>query len=480
MTCFVPFPSSEAFVSSRHKVLSRRTLLRGLGSVAIALPFMEEMGLSHALAAPAPPPQRMVTAFFGLGLDPSWQRNFSSALEPYEGLADKMAMFSVSLDQGSLGGAHCNTATVVFVGEKADSTNVAGGASIDQIMRKALDPNAATLSSGLWFRRGACDAQALRVYNADGSSRSPIKRPSQVFETLFGGVKPPPITGTQPDPEEVRQRHQRRSVLDTVIAQYSHYKGDRSPLGAASKQKLDQHLSAIREIEARLAPADAIAGGDTPPTGAGACVVPSKPGDPPVVDYDKFTFGTGEGAPELTFQDFQKVYRLHADLWVQALRCDLVRYGNLAFESAGGHTNLSGTYKALGRSTTFPGTSQHDTYFHGNQLPEAELYQHFAQSNIAYFLEQLDAADHLEENGKTVLDNSCVVIGTEYGWNHSKEDVFHAVAGGGGRFKSGFFTDRKFNGIDLYNAILKGYGVTAAIGSTTGVASQGDGSVLLA
>jgi len=466
-------------VTRRRSKLSRRTLLRGVGSIAIALPFLEEMGRSHARAQASDPPARLVTAFFGLGLDPSWQRDFSSALEPYQALASKMAMCSVSLEQGALGGAHCNTATVVFVGEKAKGTNVSGGASIDQIMRKQLDPNASTLSSGVWFRRGACDAQALRVYNADGSSRAPIKRPSQVFDTLFGGVLPtPPATSGTPDPELVRQQHARRSILDSVISQYAHYMGDRSPLGTASKQKMEQHLSAIREIESRLAPSDEILAGGDP--AAPGCGVPDRPGDPPVFDYDRFTYGTGSGAPELSFQDFQKVYRLHADLWVQALRCDLVRYGNLAFESAGGHTNLSGTYSALGRSTTFPGTSQHDTYFHGNKPQEAELYQHFAQSNIAYFLQQLDAADHLEANGRTVLDNTCVVVGTEYGWNHSKEDVFHAVAGGGGRFKSGFFTDLKLNGVDLYNTILAGYGIDADIGSATGVPSEGDASDLLA
>ena len=72
-----------------------------------------------------------------------------------------------------------------------------------------------------------------------------------------------------------------------------------------------------------------------------------------------------------------------------------------------------------------------------------------------------------------------VVIGTEYGWNHSKQNAFHGVAGGGGRFRSGFFTDRRMNCIDLYNAILSGFVVTANIGAASGVSSEGDASVLL-
>jgi hypothetical protein len=94
---------------------------------------------------------------------------------------------------------------------------------------------------------------------------------------------------------------------------------------------------------------------------------------------------------------------------------------------------------------------------------------------LVYGFEQFD---DLEANGKTVLENA--TIGTEYGWNHSKQHVFHAVIGGAGRYNSGFFTDRTLNCCDLYNAILEGHGVTANIGSATNVNSKGNTSFLLA
>lgn len=457
--------------------LDRRSLLRGAGTVAIGLPFLEEMTRARpARAQPAGTPERLVTVFFGLGLDPAWQRDFSGALEPYAGLAAKMAMCSVEVGQGRTGGAHCNTSTVVFVGEEQSSVNIAGGPSIDQRLRREKDPTAATLVSGIWWRRGACDAQAQRVYNPDGSPRPPVKRPSDVFDQVFGRVG----GGSGEQEAERRALRLRRSVLDTVMDQIRDLKGGASPLGPASKTKLDQHLQSIREIETQLAPADEISSPVDEPTGPAQCSMMA-PSDPDVgADYDRFTYGTGGAAPEIHWQDYQKVFRLHADLWVAALRCDAVRFGNLMFESAGGHTNLRGRYQALGRSTEFPGSSQHDSYFHGNQRDEAELYQHFAQSNIAYFLKQLDDPNHLESNGKTVLDNTTVVIGTEYGWNHSKSNAFHAVAGGGRKFASGFFTDRKMNCIDFYNAVLLGHGVVADIGAATNVESEGDGTIILA
>jgi hypothetical protein len=481
--------------SKRH--LSRRTFLRGAGTVAIGLPFLEEMvrGRVAAAGGDPPPPDRLITLFFGLGLDPDWQKDFSGALEPLEPFASKMARCSVNVRQGSAGGAHCNTSAVIFVGEEQESVNVAGGPSIDQYLRREIDPAAAVLVSGLWWRRGACDAQALRVFNPDGSPRTPIKRPSEVFDRVFGSVEPPPMDPdpgmSDPEAEAARRAARiRRSVLDTVVEQYRHYRGDRSPLGAASKLKIEQHLTSIREIETQLAPADEIIDDgsvdDGGPGGGGGgdvdtCELPSRPTDPDIADYDRFTYGTGSRAPEIAYTDVERVFHLHADLYALALRCDLVRYGNLMFESAGGHTNLSGTYRALGRSTSFPGDSQHDSYFHRNQKGDAELYQHFALSNLAYFLDLLDDPAHAESNGKTVLENSTVVIGTEYGWNHSKEHVFHAVVGGGGRFKAGDFTSREMNAIDLYNAILEGYGVAdPGIGTASRVESEGDGSVILA
>jgi hypothetical protein len=471
------------------KQLKRRTFLKGAGTVAIALPFLEEMAPGRAFAQSEPPP-RLVTVFFGLGLHPDWQHGFDGPLEPYRSFRDKMAMFSVNLGQGSDGGAHCNTSTVVFVGERQQSVNIAGGPSIDQLARRELDPAAPTLASGLWWRRGACDAQANRVYNPDGSPRLPVKRPSEVFDRLFGAVtSPDPPTDPSPDPEAERQRRDQRiarSVLDTVMDEYRFLTGDRSYLGRASRQKIEQHLTSIREIETQLAPADTIidetdggtgmTGGDDGPI----CDLPADPTDPDIADYDRFTYGTGGAAPTIAWPDFRQVFQLHADLWATALRCDVVRFGNLMFESAGGHTNFQGTYSALGGATDFPGDSQHDSYFHGNQLEHARLYQHFAQSNLAYFLGLLDDSAYLEANGKTVLDNSCIVIGTEYGWNHDKRNAFHAVAGGNGRFQSGFFTDRTMNAVDLYNAILEGYGLPGNVGEATGVASEGDASVLLA
>ena len=50
--------------------LSRRTMLKGLGGVAIGLPLLEEMIRSTAFAERQEIPVRAFNVFFGLGIPP--------------------------------------------------------------------------------------------------------------------------------------------------------------------------------------------------------------------------------------------------------------------------------------------------------------------------------------------------------------------------------------------------------------------------
>ena len=64
-------------------------------------------------------------------------------------------------------------------------------------------------------------------------------------------------------------------------------------------------------------------------------------------------------------------------------------------------------------------------------------------------LRALDDPNFLEANGKTVLDNTLVIMGTDYGGGgtstgHIPEGVFHAIAGGHGHFRAGF-NDKVYN-----------------------------------
>lgn len=465
----------------RRHVLSRRTLLRGAGGIAIGLPFLEEMRPRVSVAQEADPPMRLFTMFFGLGIPREQMlEGFDGPLEPYEPLADKMAIFRNLEHQHShqfgSGEPHFKVGDVIFVGDPQKREYEASGPSIEQLVKRELHPNGVptklgSKSVGMWFRTGSV-SQYTRHWNFDGSpGERPERRPTRIFEQFFGDGSAIE-TGELDDPEAVKERHLRRSVLDTVVGEYQHYLGDRSPLGAESKAKLSVHLDNIRNVEQRLAPVE---GGIMGALGQedALCQNPTPVTDPGTdIPYDIAQGGAGGSAPVIEHQDFSAAFQLQADLLALAIRCDVVRFGSMLFVGSGGHVGFRGTYDALGSSVNFssdlPGTSAHDAYFHNNRWDRVRLHQHMAQVNIAYALQALDNPDLLEANGKTVLDNTLVIVGTGYGGGgtttgHNPDGVFHAIAGGNGHFRPGFY-DEVYNIIDLYDTVLKPYGIASGMG----------------
>lgn len=457
--------------------VSRRQLLRGIGSVAVALPWLEEMELqAQDQSAPL---TRCLTAFFGLGIQkPFLDQRFTGPLQPLQEFESRIALFTnAQMQQAGGGGAHCESAPVVFVGERKVDIERAGGPSIDQLMKTALHPDGVptavdTLTSGIWFRNGACVSQRHRVWDSLGAARPPMRRPSKVFETLFGAIVPDPSAPM--GPEAALETRIKRSILDGTRDQYQRWASNDGILGAKSREKLDAHLQSIREIERRLS-----AGDGALPEGC----VPARPVEPEAMDYERFTYEIAEAAPEMQLQDFITIWQLHADLWAAALRCDIVRFGNIMHLGAGDHIKLFGTHSGLGevldfRSNIDQGTP-HFSWFHKGDAQSqglARLHQHFALSELAYFFRLLNDPMFLEANGKSVLDNTLIVLGTEYGFNHQVTDVFHAILGGNGHFNPGFY-DQQMNVIDVYNAALTAYGINHKIGEATQVTEDVIGEI---
>lgn len=461
-----------------RKILPRRTLLRGAGGALVALPFLEEMLPRMSRAQEAAPPMRLITMFFGLGMDRNEAvKQFAGPLEPYQPLADKMAFFTnlevkQAHDFGS-GEPHFKVGDVIFVGDPQRREYEASGPSLEQIVKKELHPDGVptligSKSVGMWFRTGSV-SQYTRHWNHDGSpGERPERRPTRIFEQMFGGM----MTSEGPDgpdPETVAENHLKRSVLDAVVGEYKHYTGDASPLGAESKARLSVHLDNIRNVEMRLAPVESAIDDAV----AQECVLPEAVTDPGTdIPYELDQGGAGGSAPVIMHEDFLAAFQVQGELMALGLRCDVLRFGSMLFVGSGGHVGLRGTYNALGESVNFsqdlPGTSAHDAYFHNNRWDKCRLHAHYCQAALASALLSMDDPNYLEANGKTVLDNTLVVIGTDYGGGgsstgHIPEGVFHAVAGGNGHFRPGFY-DTEYNVVDLYETVLKPYQLSTGMG----------------
>ncbi|HCZ04835.1 MAG TPA: hypothetical protein DHV39_15710, partial [Verrucomicrobiales bacterium] len=129
-----------------EQTISRRAALRGLGTISIGLPFLEEMSVSKVLAAPENPvPLRAFNLFFGLGIPaPLQQEGFEGVLEPLKPLSDKLLIMrrvdQVRCDQSGIN-AHFDGASGAFTAEPPKGEAKAGGPSLDQLVRKHHYPN---------------------------------------------------------------------------------------------------------------------------------------------------------------------------------------------------------------------------------------------------------------------------------------------------------------------------------------------------
>jgi hypothetical protein len=446
-------------------------MLKGLGTATIGLPLLEEMLVSTAGgAAPATVvPVRAFNVFFGLGIPAPLQgEEFDGVLEPLAPLAKKLLIMrnvdQVRCDESGIN-AHYDGASGAFTAEPPEGEAKSGGPSIDQVIRKAHYPEGMpagmvpTLVAGTFFRRSRV-SRYVHSYNEDGTVAAAMQEmPRDLFQRVFGAV---------------RRQGQRRSVLDSLVEQYQFYTGENSPLGAASKARVANHLDRIREYEQRAFQMEA----DNKPRHK----TPQLPPPSELLHGGEADPG-GEGI-DIRLDDLVTEWRLVADLYALAILCDRVRFGSITFLAAGERIRLKGDYEYDGKkihhfddgaqlkATGALGCS-HEWWhqFDENKKNEAlRAHAHMKMREVAYFLQQLDGDDAIEPNGKTILENALITISTESGdgrHNDAKRElsgVFHAITSAGGRFKTGQFVDVGAEGLDVYNNMVETMGATQRLG----------------
>ena len=454
--------------------ISRRTALRGLGAVAIGLPFLEEMSFAAPVGKDVEVPVRAFNVFFGLGIPaPLQTEGYEGVLEPLAPLREKLLIMrnvdQVRCDEKGIN-AHFDGAAGAFTAEPPEGEAKSGGASIDQVIRRSRYPDGLpprmvpTLVAGTFFRRSRV-SRYVHSYNEDGTVAATMQeRPRDLFERIFGKIDSAPMTAA----DERRQRL-KKSVLDSVVDQYKHYTGDSSPLGAASKARIATHLERIREYEQR----------------ALALRDPRTPDEPPRsrLLHEGEADPGGEGI-DITLDELTTEWRLMADLYALAIQCDRVRFGAITFLAAGERIRLTGEYKYGGRTIhRFDDSSQlkasgskgcsHEWWHKFNEQKKNQqlrAHVHLKMREVAYFLKRLDDEDSREANGRTLLENSLLTISTESGdgrhANVKRElsGVFHAITGACGRFKTGEILEVGAEGLDVYNTILQAMDVKERLG----------------
>ena len=445
-----------------------------MGGVAVGLPLFEEMLPSTVIAKPVTPvPTRAFNLFFGLGIPkPVQPDGFEGVLEPLAPLKNQLLILrdvdQVRCDRNGMN-AHFDGATGAFTATPPDGEARSGGASLDQLVRRAHYPSglpdgvAPTLIAGTFFRRSRV-GRYVHSYHPDGTVAATIQeKPRELFDRVFGTVD---------HAEDGENERVKRSVLDSVVEQYRFYVGPNSPLGGVSKERFKDHLDRVREYEQR---AFAVKVDD-----------PNAPDRPPQsrLKHGGAADPGGEGI-DITLEELTLAWHIMADLYALAIRMDRVRFGSITFLAAGERIRLKGDYHYNGRLIySFDDSAQlnasgskgcsHEWWHKFNENKrndQLRAHAHMKMNEVAYFLRQLHEGDDAREsNGRSILENTMLTISTESGdgrHNDVKRElsgVFHAVTGANGRFKTGQVLDAKAEGIDLYNTMLSAMDVREKLG----------------
>jgi hypothetical protein len=401
------------------QALDRRTFLRGVGTAAIGLPFLDAMAPAFASTVPGKAPVRM--AFFyvpnGMIME-SWNPPYEGRLaelprilkplEPFRSDINHIGSLTHNTGRALLDGpgdhGRCSGSYLTGIQVKKSLVEARASVSFDQIVAKEIGGQTRfpSLELGMEDPRqaGDCDSGYSCAYTNNLSWRSatqplpPVLDPRALFERLFG-------TGQPMTPaERARQAKYRRSILDFVSDDTHKLE---SSLGPTDRRKLDEYLSSIREVERQIDRAEK----------------DNKQIDP---HMDK-----PYGIPA----DFAEHFRLMSDMIAIAFQADLTRIVTFLMTREGS----SRPYRELGIAD-----GHHPLTHHRHQ---AELIEKVVRINtyhvqqFAGFIEKMKAS---KEGDATLLDNSMIVYGAGLSDpnRHLHEDLPTIVAGrGGSYFKTG-------------------------------------------
>jgi len=381
--------------------ITRRHFLRAAG-VAIALPPLESLlrrgygGQALARVRNAEPRRRMVSICAPLGLHPAYflpqQAGRDYAITPYLAVVqdfrkDFTVVSGLSHSGMSPGSAHQASASFLTGAPGAGRPGFRNSISLDQLVAESIGDQTRFRSLVLAGEGGGLS------WTRTGAQVPAESLPSKVFARLF-------LTDSAEEiRERARQLSEGRSALDDVTAKAKALQGN---LGHEDREKLDEYLTSVRELEKRLTKDE---------------LWFRKP--KPKVDA---------AAPKdvLNAADLLGRTRLLFDLTVLALQSDSTRLVTIM----------------LGGSTFAPPIEgvtlgHHDLSHHGKDPGKLDQLKIVEVEQMKLLRDMLARLRAIQEDGATVLDRTMVYLGSNLGdgSSHSIKNLPVFLAGGG--FKHG-------------------------------------------
>ncbi len=438
-----------------RKHLKRRTFLRGVGAT-LALPFLD--GMVPAFAGSVVKPARRLSINYvpnGIIMDRWTPAKEGTAfelpqiLQPLEPFRDYLTVISGLASKpafpapGEGTGDHVRAASTFLTGvhpKKTEGPDIRVGVSMDQIAARQLGKETQLASLEICLDPneliGACEAGYSCAYSntlswRDATTPLPMEnQPRAVFERLFGD------SDNTTRAARLARIQEDRSILDSLVDEVSRFERQ---LGSGDRAKLDQYLSAIRDLERRIQKAEAQSAKELPamerPTGG----IPST---------------------------FAEHARMMYDLEVLAFQTDMTRVTTFLLS----REVSPRPYPEIGIPDPHHGLSHHQ--HRPEQMVKCAKINHYHVEQFAYFLDKLRSTP--DTAGGTLLDNTVIIYGSGIS---DSNDHLHTnlpilvVGGGSGELKGGRHMRVAENTpiANLHLSLLDKLGVSmATLGDSTG------------
>ncbi len=408
------------YLTKKH--LSRRTVLRGMGT-AVALPLLDAMiPAATALAQTAAAPNLRAGFFYiphgaimwntahGPDMD-HWTPSGSGAdfklspiMEPLEDLKHYVTSFANLENKASANSVHAVNPATWLSGAKPDlqSPGASMTPTIDQIIAAHIGQSTALpsleVASETTIQVAACTGGSGGCYYSstlsfrNATSPLPMEfNPRKVFTQLFG-------EGDTPQERDAISR-QTKSILDLISERTQELQRS---LGASDRALLGEYLDTVREIERRVEMAEQrdLSGIDLP--------------EAPIGELDSF--------------DDQ--VRLMFDLIALAYQANLTKVASYIMVAEG--TNR--TYNHIGVSDAF-----HPLSHHANDIGRLQRLVRIQRYHMERFADFLAKLDSIPDGEGSLLDNSMFMYGSNMSNSdrHNNYPLPNILVGGGAGTLSG-------------------------------------------
>jgi hypothetical protein len=307
------------------------------------------------------------------------------------------------------------------------NAGLANGISIDQVLANTLFkgkvkfPSLQLAVMGTNDLYGYNDRQVDKEMSYTGPTDPivPVSDPFVLFNTVFGAgasTGTGSTTSMGPTPQQLADK----SILDAVQADFARLQ---PKLSMADWQLLQQHQSAVRDIETQLTSVFKL-----------SCTAPTAPAAPQGVNIANSTATLNwTEVPGMT----PVSGKMLMDIMVQAVACGLTNI--VTFQWTHSEDNLSFPWLTLPASQcNLQGVGHHNMSHERD--PNLLIVDSWYASQFNYMINQLAGIQESGMPGTTVLDNSLLMYTSclSDGSAHISDNAYFALAGSnGGYFKTG-------------------------------------------